>query len=102
MKDGFKVIDADRHILEPTDLYQKYLPAKFKDRVHLAGPNQTVRDVDGKRVSDSPLRAGREVEEYGHIVSSSQRWRECFAAADANKFDPASNLRDMGREGIDV
>jgi hypothetical protein len=30
MKDGFKVIDADRHILEPTDLYQKYLPEKFK------------------------------------------------------------------------
>ena len=39
MKDGFKVIDADRHILEPSDLYQKYLPEKFKKRVHLAGPN---------------------------------------------------------------
>ncbi len=35
MKDGFKVIDADRHILEPSDLYQKYLPEKFKSRVHL-------------------------------------------------------------------
>ena len=33
MKDGFKVIDADRHILEPTDLYQRYLPEKFKSRV---------------------------------------------------------------------
>ncbi len=31
MKDGFKVIDADRHILEPTDLYQKYLPEKFRE-----------------------------------------------------------------------
>ena len=30
MKDGFKVIDADRHILEPSDLYQRYLPEKFK------------------------------------------------------------------------
>ena len=48
MKDGFKVIDADRHILEPTDLYQNYLPEKFKNRVRLAGPNQTVREVDGK------------------------------------------------------
>ena len=52
MKDGFKVIDADRHILEPSDLYQKYLPEKFKGRVRLAGPNQTVREVDGKPVSD--------------------------------------------------
>src|SRR6266536_900999 len=29
-------------------------------------------------------------------------WRECFADAYANKFDPASNIRDMEREGIDV
>jgi hypothetical protein len=29
MKDGFKVIDADRHILEPSDLYQRYLPEKL-------------------------------------------------------------------------
>ena len=60
MKDGFKVIDADRHILEPSDLYQNYLPEKFKNRVRLAGPNQTVREVDGKPVSDSALRPGRD------------------------------------------
>ena len=88
MKDGFKVIDADRHILEPTDLYQNYLPEKFKHRVRLAGPNQTVREVDGKPVSDSALRPGRVMEDYGYIFSSSKRWRECFADAYANKFDP--------------
>ena len=58
MKDGFKVIDADRHILEPSDLYQRYLPEKFKGRVRLEGPNQTVREVDGKPVSDSASEAG--------------------------------------------
>ena len=43
MKDGFKVIDADRHILEPSDLYQRYLPEKFKGRVRLerAQPNSS-------------------------------------------------------------
>ena len=59
MKDGFKVIDADRHVLEPSDLYQKYLPEKFRGRVRLEGPNQTVRMVDGKPVSDSERRPGR-------------------------------------------
>ena len=39
MKDGFKVIDVDRHILEFSDLYQKYLPEKFKRRVRLEGLN---------------------------------------------------------------
>src|SRR3972149_8835443 len=81
MKDGFKVIDADRHILEPSDLYQRYLPEKFKQRVRLAGPNQTVREVDGKPVSDSALRPGRGMEDYGYIFSSSKRWRACFADA---------------------
>jgi hypothetical protein len=69
MKDGFKVIDADRHILEPSDLYQRYLPEKFKSRVHLAGPNQTVREVDGKPVSDSAQRPGRDMTDYGYIFS---------------------------------
>ena len=100
MKDGFKVIDADRHILEPSDLYQNYLPEKFKSRVRLAGPNQTVREVDGKPVSDSAIRPGRVTEDYGYIFSASKRWRECFADAYANKFDPASNIRDMEREGL--
>ncbi|MGH7765958.1 MAG: hypothetical protein ACREQP_00770, partial [Candidatus Binatia bacterium] len=102
MKDGFKVIDADRHVLEPSDLYARYLPEKFRGRVRLEGPNQTVRMVDGKPVSDSERRPGRSMEDHGYIFASSKRWRECFADAYANKFDPASNLRDMDREGIDV
>ena len=102
MRDGFKVIDADRHVLEPSDLYQRYLPERFKNRVRLAGPNQTVREVDGKPVSDSAQRPGRVMEDYGYIFSSSKRWRECFADAYEHKFDPASNIRDMDREGIDV
>ena len=26
------VIDCDSHIMEPADLWQRYLPAKFRDR----------------------------------------------------------------------
>ena len=102
MRDGFKVIDADRHILEPSDLYARYLPEKFRSRVRVEGPNQTIRYVDGERVSDSDQRPGREVEDYGYIFAGNQRWRETFADALAAKFDPASNLRDMDREGVDV
>ncbi len=102
MRDGFKVIDADRHVLEPSDLYARYLPEKFRSRVRIEGPNQTVRYVDGRPVSDSERRPGRAMQDFGYIFSSSKRWRETFAEALAAKFDPASNLRDMDREGIDV
>ncbi len=102
MRDGFKVIDADRHVLEPSDLYERYLPERFRGRVRVEGPNQSVRYVDGEPVSDSERRPGREMKDYGYIFASSQRWRETFADALAAKFDPASNLRDMDREGIDL
>ena len=102
MRDGFKVIDADRHVLEPSDLYARYLPEKFRGRVRIEGPNQTVRYVDGEPISDSERRPGRVMQDFGYIFSSSKRWRETFADALAAKFDPASNLRDMDREGIDV
>jgi predicted TIM-barrel fold metal-dependent hydrolase len=102
MRDGFKVIDADRHVLEPSDLYARYLPEKFRDRVRLEGPNQTIRFVDEEPVSDSNLRPGRATEDFGYIFAGSKRWRETFADALAAKFDPSSNLRDMDREGIDA
>ena len=53
MKDGFKVIDADRHVLEPSDLFARYLPAKFRDRVRIEGPNQSRRSIDGEPISDA-------------------------------------------------
>ncbi len=102
MRDGFKVIDADRHVLEPSDLFDKYLPARFRGRVRIEGPNQTARYVDGAPVSDSERRPGRVMEDFGYIFASSKRWRETFADALAAKFDPASNLRDMDREGVDL
>jgi predicted TIM-barrel fold metal-dependent hydrolase len=102
MRDGFKVIDADRHVLEPSDLYARYLPERFRSRVRVEGPNQTIRYVDGERISDSDLRPGREVKDYGYIFAGNQSWRDTFADALAAKFDPASNLRDMDREGVDA
>lgn len=102
MRDGFKIIDADRHVLEPSDLFDRYLPQRFRGRVKVEGPNQTSRFVDGEPISDSHLRPNRSTEDFGYIFASSKRWRETFADALAAGFDPASNLRDMDREGIDL
>ena len=32
MNNGFAVIDADRHVMEPSDLWNRYLEPKFKGR----------------------------------------------------------------------
>jgi uncharacterized protein len=29
-KNGFKIIDSDMHIMEPPDLWERYIDAKFR------------------------------------------------------------------------
>ena len=41
-------------------------------------------------------------EDFGFTFAASKRWRETFADALAAKFDPASNVRDMDKEGVDI
>ena len=31
-KRGFKVLDSDLHIIEPPDLWQRYIDPEFRDR----------------------------------------------------------------------
>ena len=38
MNNGFAVIDADRHVMEPSDLWDRYLEPEFRGRVKSAGP----------------------------------------------------------------
>lgn len=102
MKDGYRVIDSDRHIMEPSDVYDRYMDARFRGRVKITGPNQSGRYVDGKPVSDSDKRPDRETADHGFIFAGNQGWRDTFAEAIAADFDPASNVRDMDREGIDL
>ena len=35
MKDGLRFVDCDMHIMEPPDLFEKYLEPRFKSRVSL-------------------------------------------------------------------
>jgi hypothetical protein len=38
VKHGFKVFDADAHVIYPKDLWQRYLPERFRDRIGLRQP----------------------------------------------------------------
>lgn len=106
MRDGFLVIDADRHVMEPSDLWDRYLPAAYRGRVRITGPTQGGRYVDGRLVSDAFRLRGPDApgEDDGgrHMFTGSPRYDATFADAIASDFDPASNVRDMDREGVDV
>ena len=43
MNNGFAVIDADRHVMEPSDLWDHYLEPEFRGRARITGPFQSRR-----------------------------------------------------------
>src|SRR6185436_59727 len=44
-KNGFKILDSDMHIMEPPDLWEKYIDGKFKSRAPRGITSKNVRDL---------------------------------------------------------
>ncbi|MGE0383157.1 MAG: amidohydrolase family protein [Gammaproteobacteria bacterium] len=99
-KHGFKVIDSDMHVVEPGDLWERYLPAPYRDRAPRGGANMP-RDI-------SLSFAHR----YGNRKLSLTWWpalekhmgprNAAYAFAEAGKWDGRTQLQAMDAEGIDV
>ena len=59
MKDGYRFVDCDMHIMEPMDLFDKYLDPEFKPRVTSSVRRQdggwavTLEVVEVRRIPDS-------------------------------------------------
>ena len=67
MKDHLRFVDSDMHVMEPPDLFERYLDPKYRDRVSVRvgadgrpnrGPAGTVL-IDGEPTSDADLQQYR-------------------------------------------
>ena len=78
MKDGLRFVDCDMHIMEPPDLFEKYLDPKFKDRVILpigadGRPTRGMIVIDGKPTSmDIDLQRYRKRSTFGRATNATQ------------------------------
>jgi len=96
VKAGFRVIDADRHVIEPPDFGDRWLEAPYRGRVRPAperGPFS--RYVDGKPA----FRQGGSGR--GNFMDE-PKYRAVFGKAIEDGFGPKSNLEAMDLEGVDV
>lgn len=67
MKDRLRFVDSDMHVMEPPDLFERYLDAKFKHRisVSVASDGRPSRNafgsilLDGQPTTDSELYQGK-------------------------------------------
>jgi predicted TIM-barrel fold metal-dependent hydrolase len=70
MKDGFRVFDADAHVIYPKDLWQRYLDKKFVDRLGRKQPFEGFDTynpvtVDGRFTQHDTIVYGRFMEAIG-------------------------------------
>lgn len=94
----FKVIDADGHMHEPQDLWQRNVEAKYRDqvpRVAFMDGNIMVYEPDGKFISKGEIQAAPP-------ESARRAMEEKYGEAYRQWWSPAIRLQDMDRYGWDI
>jgi uncharacterized protein len=116
MKDGLRFVDSDMHVMEPPDLFERYLDPKFRDRVSVRvgadgrpnrGPAGTIL-IDGEPTSDIDMQQYRKRSRSGptKIVSplSGSRLQETdrLDFAIERNYNPEAQVMGMALEGVDI
>jgi len=99
-KQGFRVLDSDMHIMEPPDLWVRYIDEEFKALAPVGKTSENVRDLgmiwpmdeaQARRTAGTPHR--------GHNYARNQVLYKDHAA---RGWAPDVQLEAMDVEGIDV
>jgi predicted TIM-barrel fold metal-dependent hydrolase len=116
MKDGLRFVDCDMHIMEPPDLFERYLDPAFKHRVNVSvgadgrpkrGPSGSIY-IDGVPISDSDLQQHRKPVKTGRTDTSqplsgsrlADTGRLDFAIQ--RKYNAEAQVMGMVMEGVDI
>lgn len=95
----YNIIDADQHIIEPPDLWEKWLPKKYLDRAPKLGKDEDGGDAWILGDTAEPLGlvtiAGKPYSEF--------RWTGVkYDDIDAGCYEPKRRLELMDVDGIDA
>jgi predicted TIM-barrel fold metal-dependent hydrolase len=104
VKDGYRVVDADAHVIEPDDLWARYFDASLRDRAPRHLNRAFAIQVDGVPINTP---ADWETETSAEQTARrderiSATFRELFPAAYERGFDAVAQLADMDIEGVDL
>lgn len=99
-KNGFKVMDSDMHVMEPPDLWQRYIDRAFAGRAPV-GLTREFRDL-GVQVDGKILPIPRRPDNPALAKYRQQTFREKYSDVGERNFDGISQVWAMDKEGIDV
>jgi uncharacterized protein len=99
---AFRVIDSDMHVLEPPDLWQRYIDPAWRHAAPV-GLTELRRDMRVKVKSHVMLRLGplRPITAGATAAWSTEQDR-VFADAEARGWDAGSQVAAMDAEGLDL
>jgi predicted TIM-barrel fold metal-dependent hydrolase len=116
MKDGLRFVDSDMHVMEPPDLFERYLDPAFKHRISVpvGADGRPCRGqsglivIDGLPTSDMDLqqyrkRARRGPTQSTQLLSGSRIYdtgRLDFAVE--RDYNAEAQVIGMGMEGVDI
>ncbi len=98
-KDGFKVMDSDMHVVEPADLWDRYIDPAFKDRAP-KGMTRHPRDLAiqfGGRLYPPQNRSYTNA-----IMPLMNEQMDVYTESEARDWDSGSQVTAMDVEGIDL
>jgi predicted TIM-barrel fold metal-dependent hydrolase len=104
----YHVIDADGHVLEPPDLWEKYMESKYHEtcpKLVTFPDGAEVLRVEGDTAID--LSRGKRKVSFGAVGAYGAREgkaspRMPYAQGRKGGFDPHARIPDMDEEGIDA
>ena len=75
-RDGLRILDSDMHLMEPVDLWERYIDSKFKSAAPRGLTSENVRDLrmahpDG-RLWGLPQTHGKRNSNHGHNFRKNQ------------------------------
>jgi predicted TIM-barrel fold metal-dependent hydrolase len=98
---GLRVADSDMHVLEPPDLWQRYIDPAWRHAAPV-GLTELPRDMRVKVKSHVLLRLGRVRPMTGSRGPWSTEQDRVYADAEARGWDATSQRDAMDREGLDL
>ncbi len=104
MNNGFKIFDADAHVVEPKDLWERFLDAPYQHRVSWQQPFEGMdrfrpATVDGRYTQSSKTLYGRQQEA---VRWTTEEMTAKYGDVVAKGFDGASVAESMKVEGVDL
>jgi uncharacterized protein len=112
MKDGMRFVDCDMHVMEPPDLFDRYLEKKYQDRVSVPVDAEGNPKRGNIIVDDVPIGGDMMMQQHRKKVYNSTTTQQLSGSriADSGKlnfaidrdYNEEAQIMGMQLEGIDI